>query len=312
PLDRVGVSAGLRTPFYRVDDTTFTALEPRISLRIGVSAASSVKASYALMHQYVHLIPSSTASLPTDIWTPASKVARPQKASQFALGYFQNLAGGEYEASVEGYYKDMRRQVLFREGTELLAFEEIDRELTFGRGWSYGAEVFVKRRTGRLSGWISYTLSWTRQRFAELNRGESFPFKYDRRHNLAAAAVYRLGDKWSVSANFVLLSGPTYTLPVGRVYASLGGELYQGLFYDYDRVNNFRMGAYHRLDITATRRLKPWFFSEGELRFGFYNIYSRQNPYFVYLDLDLQTDEPIAKQVALLPIIPSISYNVRF
>ncbi|MBO6573943.1 MAG: TonB-dependent receptor [Rhodothermales bacterium] len=310
---RFGLSAGLRIPWYSGDDTTYSAIEPRLAVRLSLTERSSFKASFTRMNQFVHLVPSTTASLPTDIWTPASRAARPQEATQYAFGYFRNFREGRYEASLEGYYKEMRNQVLFREGTQILAYQDIDRQLTFGRGWSYGAELFVKRRAGKLSGWLSYTLSWTRQRFPALNRGEVFPFRYDRRHNVSAAATYELPGKWSLSGAFVFQSGPAATLPVGRVHVSLGGELYEGLFYDYEQVNNFRMPNYHRLDVSATRTIaSPRWFDEGELVIGAYNAYSRLNPYYVYLDLDIKTGEPVAKQVALLPIVPSISYNVRF
>ncbi|NNE69708.1 MAG: TonB-dependent receptor [Rhodothermales bacterium] len=310
--ERIGLSAGVRLAGFDAPDVSYSALEPRLSVRIGITPESSLKASYTVMNQFVHLVPSTTASLPTDIWTPASKTARPQKSAQYALGLFRNLRKGEYEASVEGYYKEMNHQVLFREGTHLLAYDEIDSQLTFGRGWSYGAEFFLKRRRGRLNGWISYTLSWTRQRFADLNRGEAFPFRYDRRHNLALVGTYDLSERWSLSGNLVLLSGSPYTLPVGRVYGSQGGELYQGLFYDYDKVNNYRMANYHRLDLAATRKIKTRWFKEGELVLSTYNTYSRRNPYFVYLALDDKTQEPVGRQISLLPIVPSISYNVRF
>lgn len=310
--DRTGISAGLRVPFYVASDANYSALEPRISVRVAVDSASSIKASYTRMNQFIHLVPSSTASLPTDIWTPSSKITKPQVATQYALGYFRNFKEGKYETSLELYYKEMERQVLFREGTQLLAYEDIDDVLTFGRGWSYGAELFIRRQLGRLTGWLSYTLSWTRQKFDALNRGASFPFKYDRRHNLAVVGTYRLNRRWSLSSNFIFQTGPAYTLPVGRLFSNLGGDLYQGLFYDYDRFNNYRLGSYHRLDVAATFKTHPRWVKEGELVISVYNIYSRLNPYYVFLDLDTTSGEPVGKQVSLLPIVPSVSYNVRF
>lgn len=310
--NRFGINVGLRVPYYSAPEATYLEFEPRLSMKVGLGETSSVKASYTVMNQFIHLVPSTTASVPTDIWTPSSKVTRPQRAWQVALGYFRNFADNAYESSVELYYKDMDHQVLFREGTQLLAYTNIDSVLTYGRGWSYGAEWFVKRKGRRLSGWVAYTLSWTRQRFAALNAGEDFPFKYDRRHNLAVVGTYEASRRWTLGANFVFLSGPAYTLPLGRVYASLAGDLYSGLFYDYDKVNNFRLGAYHRLDVAATYHLKPRWFEEADLVISLYNIYSRLNPYFVFLDLDNQTGEPVAKQVALLPLVPSVSFNFRF
>ena len=308
----VGLNFGLRTPLFRTRDTTYVSAEPRVSVRFGIGPTSSLKTSYTLMNQFVHLIPSSTASVPTDIWASSSRIIRPQRSQQVALGYFRNVGGSEYEASLELYYKEMENQVHFRPGTQLLAYEAIEHALTFGRGWSYGAELFVERAEGRLSGWLSYTLSWTRQRFSDLNDGRSFPFKYDRRHNLAIAATLLVNDRWTLSANAVYRSGSAYTLPVGRLYASQGGDLYSGLFFDYDRVNNYRLGDYHRIDLSAVYSLRPKYFSESELVFSVYNAYSRLNPYFVYMSLDNATGEPIARQVTLLPIVPSVSFNFTF
>ncbi|NNF03974.1 MAG: TonB-dependent receptor, partial [Rhodothermales bacterium] len=154
--------------------------------------------------------------------------------------------------------------------------------------------------------------SWTNQRFRELNFGETFPFRYDRRHNLTFAGRHELGDRWTMSGTFTYLSGARYTLPTGRLYSAQGGDLYAGLFYDYERLNNYTLRPTHRLDLSATYRLRPRRVRRSELVFGLYNAYSRLNPYYVYLDLDLNTGEPIGKEVALLPVIPSISYNVWF
>ena len=206
----------------------------------------------------------------------------------------------------------MENQVLFREGTQLYSYVNIEDELTYGKGWSKGIELFVRKNTGNTTGWISYTLSKTDQQFEELNFGKQFPFRYDRRHNVAITANHALSDRWSLSGNFVFTTGAAYTLPLGRVYSAQGGDLYAGLFYDYERLNNYRMRSYHRLDLSATYKLKPKRVARSELVIGAYNMYSRRNPYYVFLDLDLNTKEPLGKEVALLPIVPSISYNVWF
>ena len=310
--DRLGLNVGVRVPYYTAREASYTRVEPRVSAKVALTDRASLKASYTVMNQFVHSVPSTTASLPTDIWIPSSEVTRPQYSEQAALGYFQNFKDNQYESSLEVYYKRMRNQVLFKQGTQLLEYANIDNELTFGKGWSYGAEVFLKKNFGRSSGWLSYTLSWTKQQFPELNFGRTFPFRYDRRHNLAVAAVYDLTTRWKVSADFVFTSGTAYTLPTGRLYAAQGGDLYAGLFYDYERLNNYRMRPYHRLDVAATYQLKSRRFKESELVLGLYNVYSRLNPYYVFLDVDLNTGQPIGKQVSLLPILPSVSFNFRF
>ena len=160
-------------------------------------------------------------------------------------------------------------------------------------------------------------MSWTNQQFKDLNYGEVFPFKYDRRHVLSVVGTYELTKRWTLSADFVLSSGSAYTLPVGRVNVADGGSLYDGVYYVYDKRNNYRMNPYHRLDIGATYRKNKTLFKGkvpfvSEWVFSIYNVYSHRNPYFVYLTVDPVTQEPKAKQVSLLPIIPSVTYNFKF
>jgi hypothetical protein len=156
-------------------------------------------------------------------------------------------------------------------------------------------------------------LSRTDQRFAELNLGRTFPFKYDRRHNLSVAASYNINDRWVLSGDFVFRTGSAYTLPAGRVFASQGGQLYQGIYFDYDRVNSYRLGAHHRLDLSAEYKFRGqrWV-KESSLVFGAYNIYSHLNPYFVYVAYDTKTPYPEARQITLLPIVPSVSFQFKF
>jgi len=310
--DRIGLNLGLRLPTYRTEDASFSEIEPRASIRFGLNDNTSLKASYTVMNQFAHLVPSTTASLPTDIWIPSSKRTIPQHSEQMAVGLFRNFKNNAYETSLELYTKTMKNQVLFREGTQLYSYLDIDNELTYGKGWSRGAELFLKKNQGRLTGWISYTLSKTEQKFPELNAGRKFPFRFDRRHNLSVTSQYDLSGRWKLSGNFVFNTGAAYTLPLGRVYSAQGGDLYAGLFYDYESLNNYRMRPYHRMDVSATYSLRPKRVRKSELVFSTYNIYSRTNPYYVFLDLDLNTAEPIGKEVSLIPIVPSVTYNVWF
>ena len=178
----------------------------------------------------------------------------------------------------------MKNQVLFKEGTELGKVENIDNALVFGKGWSYGAELFIKKNYGKLSGMLSYTLSWTNQKFPDLNFGNTFPFKFDRRHVLSTTGVCQLNKKWSLSAVFVFSSGVAYTLPTSRVNANSAGSIFEGSYFFFEGKNNTRLAPYHRLDISASRKKKKIKFGksfESEWVFGFYNTYSRRNPYFV-------------------------------
>ena len=312
---RFGASVGVRVPVFSSKSKTYTAIEPRLTLKYSVNPSTSVKAAYTVMNQFLHLVPSSTASLPTDIWIQSSPIVKPQNSQQVALGLFHNFADNQYEVSVESYYKNMKNQVLFKEGTQLLLASDLEKQLTFGSGSSYGVEFFVRKNTGKLTGWVSYTWSKTTQTFPDLNLGKPFPFTYDRRHNLSVVGIYELSKKWNLSADFVFNTGAAYTLATGRVPIFNDGTLYDGIYYDFTARNNYRLGNYHRLDVSATRhQTKTWWKHEVETEwvFGVYNLYSHRNPYFVYLSTDPATRQPLAKQVSLLPIIPSVSWHFKF
>lgn len=190
------------------------------------------------MNQFQHLVPSSTASLPTGIWISSSKIVQPQTSQQIALGLFKNFKDNYFEASIEGYYKTMNNQVLFKEGSQSLQSADIDTKLTFGKGSSYGAEIFIKKNVGRFTGWMSYTLSWTNQKFDSLNFGQQFPFTYDKRLILSIVGTYDLSKRWTVSGAFVFTSGGAFTLPTGRAGVYGYGSLYDGTYYDYTGRNN--------------------------------------------------------------------------
>ncbi len=311
----IGIQYGLRLPVYAVSDKTYMYLEPRLTTKISITPSTSIKASYTVMNQFLHLIPNATAGLPTDIWLPSSAKTRPQQSSQVALGLFKNFNNNAIEASIEVYYKKMNHQALFEEGNQLKLTANLDSSLVYGKGKSYGAEFFVKKNEGRFTGWVSYTLSWSEQTFKDLNFGEPFPFKYDRRHALSLTGNYEWTKKWNLSSVFTYSSGAPYTLPTGRVASLNSGSIFEGNYFVYEGRNNYRMNVYHRLDLAATYHTKKRMFKrpvEVEWIFGAYNTYSRQNPYFVYLTLDPLTNKPIAKQVSLLPIIPSVSFNFKF
>ena len=313
--EKFSASAGLRVPVFIKSDVQYLRYEPRATVKYQLDDATSIKAAYTIMNQFQHLIPSSTASLPTDIWISSSKIVKPQTSQQIAIGLFKNFKDNNFEASIEGYYKTMNNQVLFKEGAQSLQSADIDTKLTFGRGNSYGAELFIKKNIGRFTGWLSYTLSWTNQKFDSLNFGKQFPFTYDKRHNLSIVGTYDLSKRWTLSGAFVFTSGGAFTLPTGRAGVYGDGSLYDGTYYDYTGRNNYRYRSYHRLDLSAIRHGNPKIFGkkyESELVISVYNIYNRHNPYFIYLTKDPLTKAISAKEVSLLPIIPSISYNFKF
>ena len=310
------VNYGVRVPLFTSSGKTYSFVEPRITTKLSVGPTTSVKASYTRMNQFLHLIPNSTAGLPTDIWVPSGKKTKPQSATQYALGLFKNFKDNDIETSVELYYKKMNNQVLFGEGKQLRINANLDSLLVYGKGESYGAEFFVKKNTGKLTGWISYTLSKTAQKFNDLNYGKEFPFKYDRRNVLSVTSSYQLTKTWTLSAVFVYSSGAAFTIPTGRISTLNSGTIFEGNYYVYEGRNNYRLASYHRLDLSASNKKTVKIFNkkfyEREWAFGVYNAYSRQNPYFVYFEIDALTNKPTAKQVSLLPVIPSISFNFKF
>jgi hypothetical protein len=313
--EKLSVNYGLRVPVFFTGKKTYVFTEPRVILKLSLNPTTSIKASYTQMNQFIHLVPNSTASLPTDIWLTSNARIKPQSSTQYAIGLFKNFKNNELETSVEVYYKTMNNQVLFKEGTQIALNTNLDDVLAFGEGKSYGIEFFVKKNFGRLTGWASYTLSKTTQIFPALNYGKEFPFTYDRRHNLSIAANYELSKTWTFSADFTFYTGIAFTLPSGRAFVADDGSLYDGIYYDYTSRNNSRLRPYNRLDIGFSNIKQVRIFGKSyqrEWAFGVYNVYSRQNPYFVYLTTDPITKQPKAKQVSLLPIIPSISFNFKF
>ncbi|MBL7727128.1 MAG: TonB-dependent receptor, partial [Dinghuibacter sp.] len=224
---------------------SYGGLEPRFTLRYALNDETSLKASVTRNLQYIHLVTNAGSTLPTDLWVPSTHRVQPQKSWLYALGFFKNFENNTYETSVELYYKDLRNQIEYREGyTPGLSDPELD--FVYGKGWSYGSEFFVNKTKGKLTGWIGYTLSFTNRRFKELNNGETFPVKYDRRHDLSFVTTYELNRKWKFGTVFVFGTGNATTVPE-RFYV-VNGVLSQ----EYGRLNRYRMKPYHRLDLAAT------------------------------------------------------------
>ncbi|MGN6214583.1 TonB-dependent receptor [Parafilimonas sp.] len=290
---------------------TYSGFEPRITLRYGFDNNSSIKASVTRNLQYIHLVSNSGTTLPTDIWVPSTYRVQPQDGILYAAGYFRNFANNMFETSLEVYYKTMQHQIEYKEGyTPGLADPE--ESFVFGKGWSYGSELFINKVKGRLTGWVGYTLSWTWRRFPALNEGRKYPSKYDRRHDLSIVGIYELSPKWKLSSTFVFGTGNATSLPE-RFYF-VDGTLTQ----EFSSINAYRMKPYHRLDMAVTytpKQKKPRRY-KGSWVFSIYNAYSRQNPYFYYFDQDgALADGSLkvtAKQVSLFPIIPAVTWNVRF
>ncbi|PSR53608.1 TonB-dependent receptor [Adhaeribacter arboris] len=307
---------GLRLSGFFNQGAGFNALEPRAAVRYSLSENTALKASFTSMRQYIHLVSNSGASLPTDIWYPSNKTVKPQRSTQVALGWSHLFKGGQYLFTHEIYYKWMKNQVDFRDGAQLFVNDNLDEEFLFGRGDSYGSEFYLEKKSGRTTGWLGYTLSWSNRKFAGINNGRRFPTRADRRHDITAVLMHQLAKRWQVTGTWVYGTGNAYSIPVGR-FGLQGppGEDVSVVPVYLDR-NQFRLASYHRMDLGAVYKLRPRR-GESDLTFSVYNAYNRRNPYFVYFDevknaeTD-QTQEYKAKQVSLFPVIPSVTYNFKF
>lgn len=293
--------------------------EPRVNVLYRLTANSSVKASYTRTIQYLHLATTSAATFPSDLWVPSSKLIQPGIAKQFAAGYFRQISNGKYEFSAEAYYKTFSNQLEFKPGAQLLLNQNLEGEMIFGTGKAYGLELFLQKKTGRVTGWIGYTLSRTERTFPELNEGRAFPYRYDRTHDLSIVANYRLSSKWEASGVFVYGTGNALTMPVGRFTYNLGYDAYQRapIFTNvnqYSGINDYRMPAYHRMDIAFTYTPKPESTKrfKSSWNFSIYNLYNRYNPYFIYLDTDDSERTIQGKKVFLFPVMPGITWNFKF
>lgn len=305
PLDTIVYSRGETVKFYQ-------GLEPRFTARYTLNSKSSVKASITQNYQYIHLASFATVSFPTDVWVPSSDRVTPQLSRQYAAGYFRNFKDDGFETSVELYYKTMENQIEYSDGAlpEDNAGGNVDNSFTFGRGWSYGAEFFVKKKYGKFNGWIGYTLAWTKKNFEELNNGNDFSTRYDRRHDASIVFTYDLSKRLTIGTTWVYATGNALTLPVSRY--TISGQIVS----EFGERNAFRMDAFHRLDFAVTLKGKETKRFQSNWTFSVYNVYNRQNPYYIYFsnegdvfngDLDVQ-----AKQVSLFGILPSIVWNFNF
>jgi hypothetical protein len=297
-------------------------LEPRISLKYQVTSNSSVKASYNRLSQNIHLISNTTASNPLDVWVPGSNNIKPELSNQYAFGFFKNFGlNNEYESSIEVYYRTTDSQIEYIDGADLLINQFLEGDLLFGIGRAYGLELFVKKNTGKLNGWISYTLGRSELKVDGINNSEWYPTRYDQLHNLKVAGFYEINERWTVSATFSFISGTPTTFPTSRFQ----NQEYLIPYNYLSSRNNTRIPNYHRLDVSVILNGKKYRKNGKERKnrdywvFGVYNAYARKNPFSIYFSQG--TDRPVsgepvptyATQLAIVgTIIPAISYNFNF
>jgi len=282
---------------------TYTNLEPRLSLNFLLNESSSIKASYTRTTQYLHLLSNSTSTNPRDLWVPSSNNVAPQYADQGTLGYFRNFGDNAFESSLEVYYKNMHNVIDYKNGADLQLNPNVEALLVYGRAWSYGAELLVRKRYGPLSGWIGYTLSRTDEQFASINNGQPFPARQDRTHDISVVFIYDYSTTWNFSATWVYNTGNAVTFPNGNYY--IDGRVVPY----YTQRDGYRMPTYHRLDLSATWTLGP----HSNLNFSIYNAYDRMNAYSIEFRQDPNNPgQTQAVQTTIFPIIPSVTYNFTF
>jgi hypothetical protein len=338
PSESLKVNGGLRFSHFLASKNQYHFFEPRLSMAWRLKNDFAVKGSYASMNQYIHMLSGTGISLPTDLWVPTTDRVRPQQSRQLAIGMVKDLQNPKLALSLEGYYKTMDNVIGYKEGAAFIDIDEAksaasinwEDNVTSGKAWSYGIELLLQKREGRLTGWIGYTLSWTQMQFDSLNFGKKYYARYDRRHDISVVATYKLSKRITLSGTWVYGTGNAVTLPVSEYSVTqhpVDPES-QSLYYsgqemyifgmevnEYGEKNNFRMRSYHRLDIGIQfHKQKKW--GERIWEFSFYNVYNRKNPFFYYMENKYEKDTGktfgLLKQVSLFPIIPSFSWSFKF
>ena len=325
----LAANLGLRGSSFSTNGKTYFNLEPRASVRYLLNEQSSVKASYTVMNQYMHLVSSTGINMPTDLWIPATDRVAPQRAIQYSAGLFRDLKikNQTFNLSLEGYYKDMSNIVSYKEGASFMTLDDPTAEgksitfednVTSGTGKSYGAELMLQKQKGRLTGWLSYTLSWTKFHFADINNGEWYYPRHDRRHDLNLVGFYDINKKIRLNALFTFATGNPVALP--RYKANLTGDIpvdgnlsNQDVYERslYSNKNDYRTEAYHRMDVgiqfmkQKRKGVRTW-------ELSFYNVYNRQNPFFYNTESASASGEQKVYKYTIFPFIPSITYSFKF
>ncbi|MDQ1857013.1 TonB-dependent receptor [Chryseobacterium sp. WLY505] len=288
---------------------TYVNIEPRISANYRINEVSSVKGGYSRNTQNLHLLSNSNSGNPTDQWIGSSYTVKPEIADQISLGYSRNFNNNNYELNAEIYYKDMKNQIDFKNGAQI-GFDtgaDVESELLFGKGRAYGLELIAKKKSGKLTGWISYTLSKTERKIDGINNNEWYNARMDKTHDLSIVATYQLNPKWSFSGLFVYSTGNAVTFPTGKY------ELNGQTIFQYSNRNADRMPAYHRMDLSATYEPSSNKRFRGSWTFGIYNLYGRENAYTI--NFEDNPDRPgttRAMQTSLFRWVPNITYNFKF
>lgn len=311
--DRWRANYGLHYSMYFPANTFYHSLQPRAAVRYLMTDDWSIKGSYALMNQYIHLLANTGLGLPTDLWVSSTEKVKPQLSQQIAIGSTKNLQGSKYEFSTELYYKWMDNLIEYKEGAGFVTTSDWQSQVeTGGKGWAYGLEVLLRKNEGPTTGWIGYTLAWTNRQFDNLNNGEVYPYKYDRRHDISVVVNHKFSDRFDIGATWVFGTGNTFTAPVASYrLRDPWDDSYTSTVDRYSSRNGERMPAYHRFDVGLNfHKEKRW--GTRTWNISVYNAYNRRNPFFLYIHQDWMSGRRSVRQVSLFPIIPSVSYIFKF
>ncbi len=309
PSSQFSMEYGLRmTSFLTLDSaqsqTHYFNVEPRLSVAYIASPSLSVKGSYTRNVQNLHLLTNSNASSPTDRWLMSTAQIKPEIADQVSFGIFKNLYNNAYELSTEVYYKTMKNQIDYKDGADLTYNDQIESQLLFGQGRAYGIEFLIRKNSGKLTGWVGYTLSRTEKQIDGINQGQWYAAKQDRTHDLSVVGVYRLSNKWTFSGTWVYNTGNAVTFPTGKY------RIDDAVVFQYSERNGYRMPDYHRLDLGATLKFNKRKHFDSDLSFGIYNAYGRANPWAI--NFEENGDATEVQRVSLFKYVPYITYNFKF
>lgn len=286
---------------------TYLNLEPRLSAAYQLNESSSIKTAYTRTAQNLHMLSTSPMSNTFDRWTGSTNYIKPEIADQISVGYFRNFVNNMFEFSAEIYYKDLKNQIDYKDAADILGDDNFEKEILFGKGRAYGMELFLKKKHGKLNGWIGYTLSRSEKKIDKINDDKWYAANQDRTHDLSVVAIYELNKRWTISGTWVYASGNPMTFPSGKYVVD--GQTIQY----YDGRNKYRAEAFHRLDLGATFVMVDNGKRYSELSFGLYNAYGRQNVY-MYDFRQNKDDARISEayKIYLFSVIPSISWNFKY
>lgn len=286
---------------------TYIVPEPRLSISQMVSPNASLKVSYVRNSQFLHLISNATSANPTDKWISSNNSIKPGISDQVSVGYYQNVQDGKFEFSSEVYYKGMQNEVDYKDGADVYGADAIETQLLIGKGRAYGIELLLKKKSGKFTGWIGYTLSRSERKIDGINKGDWYAMRQDKTHDISVVGIYSITKKWTLSGTFVYSTGNAVSFPSGK-YTTAGNTV----FY-YTERNGYRMPDYHRLDIAATKQLSHKKRFSSELSLGIYNVYGHDNPYTItFRQSENNPEKTEAVQTTLFKMIPSITYNFKF